>query len=36
MNFYVLSRDCEALQLGVLLGWGLVVASDVPVVQVLV
>ena len=36
MNFYVLSRDCEALQVGVSLGWGLVVALDAPVVQVLV
>lgn len=36
MNFYVPPRDCEALQVGALLCWRLVVASDAPVVQVLV
>lgn len=36
MNFYVPPRGCEALKLGASLGWGLVVASDTQVVQVLV
>ena len=36
INFYVPLRDCEALQVGVSLGWGLVAASDAQVVQVLV
>lgn len=32
MNLYVPPQDCEALQVGASLGWGLVVASDAQVV----